>query len=185
MNNDKAKRISGVFSREKGSKISGQPVEQNEESEIITIILAVLGAVIGTLPSMLLWVVLKKVYSFEKAEIAGIFMMIGELYFCNLMTKKRYINVESALFICVVVMVAAVYLCEKVVWTWEIMYIPSQYEASFTGCFENFGQLLKELDMEYDFQESLIKSYALAAMGGISGGKWLFETNEKYGYFDN
>ena len=183
MNNDNEKGIRNAFSEEGDNKISGQPVEEAEESEIGTIVLAVLGAVIGTLPSMLLWVVLKRAGIIS--EIAGIFMMIGELYFCHLMTKKRYINVESALVICVIVMIVAVYLCEKALWTWEIMYIPSQYEVSFTGCFENFGHLLKELDMEYDFQESLIKSYALAAMGGISGGKWLFETNEKYGYFND
>ena len=180
MDNDNDKELHNAFSEENPPEISDEPVE---ESEMFTVILCILGAIVGTLPSALLWVVLKRIGVID--EIAAIFMMIGELYICNLMTKNRYVNFETVMVICVIVMAVVIYLCEKGLWAWEMMYIPSPYENSFLGCFMNFSQLLDDLDIWYEFKWSLIRSYALAAMGGITGTKWLLKTSKQFDYFDN
>ena len=178
MDNDK--EWGNAFSEENSPEIPDEPAE---ESELFTVILCILGAVIGTLPSALLWIVLKRTGVIS--EIAGVFMMIGELYICNLMTKNRYVNFETVLVICIIVTAAVIYLCERGLWDWDMMYMPSPYENSFVGCFMNFTQLLDDLDIWFEFKVSLIISYALAASGGISGTKWLLKTSQRFDYFDN
>ena len=176
MDNDK--EISNAFSEENPPDISQGPAEKPEESEIVTIIKGIIGAILGTIPSMILWIVLGKVGIV--ASLCGFFMILGELYACEFMTKKSgQMNKETALVICVIVMAAAIYLCERVIWSWELSDMLNQYEATFSGCFMNFWQLLEDLDIEYDFKASLIQSYIFAAIGGIVGAGRLLKSNRE------
>ncbi len=139
-----------------------------EESAAVSVIKCVIGAVLGSIPSMILMVVLGKVGYL--ASICGFFMIFGQMYACDFFTRKStQINVETALVICVIVMAAAVYVCERMIWAWELKDAEASGVASFSYCFLNFGRLAEQLDIEYEFLSALIKSYVFAAIGAVAG----------------
>ena len=57
-----------------------------EESTLLILGKALLGAMLGAIPAMLLWVVLGKVGYL--AAISGFFMMAGEIIACDHFTRK-------------------------------------------------------------------------------------------------
>ena len=177
MNNDSEKEINNAFGEEYHSEIQEQPVEEDGESEAVTIIKGVIGAVLGTIPSMLLWVVLGKVG--VVAALCGFFMILGELYACDFMTKKSgQMNMEAALLICAIVMLITIYICERIIWSWELSDMLYQSGLTFSDCFLNFKNLLEDLEIETDFEASLIQSYVFAILGGVAGAVKLFRSNE-------
>lgn len=140
----------------------------HEESAVLTVIKAVAGAMLGSVPSMILWVTLGK--AGYVAAIGGFFMITGEMFACSFMTKKnRQMNIEAATVICIIVMAASVYICERLIWSWELADLLYAEGLTFPNCFLNFGRLTKELDINYDFRASLIRSGIFAAIGAIPG----------------
>lgn len=140
----------------------------HEESAALTVFKGVIGAVIGSVPSMFLWVVLGK--AGYVAALSGFFMILGEMYACDFMTRKsRQMNIEAALIICAVVMIAAVYICERIIWSWELTDLLQDDGLTFSACFWNFGILADDLDIKYVFRSSLIRSYIFAALGAVAG----------------
>ena len=140
----------------------------HEESAVLTVIKAAAGAVLGSVPSMILWVTLGK--AGYVAAIGGFFMITGEMLACGFMTKKsRQMNIETATVICIIVMAAAIYTCERLIWSWELADLLYAEGLTFSDCFLNFGRVAEELDLKYDFRVSLIKSGLFAAIGAIPG----------------
>lgn len=141
---------------------------EKEEATAVIIAKAVLGAILGAIPSMFLWIVLGKVGYL--ASIAGFFMFLGELIACDFFTKKsKHMNLETAIVICGIVTLIAVYLCERIVWSWQMMDIfnSGEYYAGFFDYFMNFDELLEALELNNSFNSSLIKSYIFAAIGAV------------------
>lgn len=146
---------------------------ENEESTLVTLGKALLGAMLGAIPAMLLWVVLGKVGYL--AAISGFFMFLGEIIACNYFTRKSsQMNIWVALIICAVVMIFDVYLCERFVWSWELSdilneYGEGEYSVGIFDCFKNFKELTEVFEVQEDFTASLVKSYLFAALGGFAG----------------
>ena len=146
---------------------------ENEESTLVTLGKALLGAMLGAIPAMLLWVVLGKVGYL--AAISGFFMFLGEIIACNYFTRKSsQMNIWVALVICAVVMIFDVYLCERFVWSWELCdvlneYGEGEYSVGIFDCFKNFKELTAAFEVQEDFTASLVKSYLFAALGGFAG----------------
>ena len=139
-----------------------------EQSTAVIIVKAVLGAMLGAIPSMFLWIVLGKVGYL--ASIAGFFMFLGELVACDFFTKKSgQLNIQTAIVICGIVTLIAVYFCERVVWSWQMMDVfnSAEYSAGFFDYFLNFDDLLDYLELNNSFNSSLIKSYIFAAIGAV------------------
>lgn len=141
--------------------------EQNEMSAI-TVLKGIIGAIIGTLPSVILWVTLGK--TGYVAAIGGFFMILGEMYICDRMTRKnRNMNVEIALVICVIVMAVTVYNCEKIIWSWDLCDLFGSNGPTLIECFFNFNYFLEELEMTAEFYRQIFQSYIFAVIGAIVG----------------
>lgn len=151
----------------------GEDTISAEESTYLILGKAFLGAVLGAIPAMFLWIVLGKIGYL--AAISGFFMMLGELVACSYFTRKsRNMNIQTALVICVIVMIIDVYLCERLVWSWELCdilneYSEDGYSISVFSCFKNLGDIIESLDIQGNFTSSLVKSYLFAALGAVAG----------------
>lgn len=144
-----------------------------EESTAVTLLKALLGAVVGSLPAVFLWIVLGK--AGYVAAIAGFFMFLGELIACNKFTSKsRSMNIWAGVVICAIVMIINVYLCERFVWSWEMSdvfneYSNGEYHIGILDCFMNFKEFTALLEVQEDFTGSLVQSYLFALLGGVAG----------------
>ncbi len=137
------------------------------ESATLTLIKAVFGAFIGTIPSAVLWITMGKVGYIS--EMCGFFMIFGEMYICSLMTKKsRDMNFETAIVICIIVTLIMVYVCERAVWSWDIYDTLGPAGPSVGYCFLNFESLIMDTELNSDFEAELFKSYIITAMGATT-----------------
>lgn len=167
------KKEHGLFDEENPAPVTDIRSDR-DESAALTMFKAVIGAILGSVPSMILWIVLGK--AGYAAAICGFFMMLGELYACDFITRKsRQMNTEAALLVCVIVMAAAAYLCERVIWSWELADLLYSEGVTFSDCFLNFGSITDDLDIKYDFLASLIKSCVFAAIGAAAACIKLFK----------
>ena len=149
--------------------------EMYSESGMITIIKCIIGAVIGVIPAMILWVILGKIG--VVAAICGFLMIFCEMYACSFMTKKNgNMNPVIAFVICAVVMLIAVYVCERILWAWELSDVLKEYGLTFSDCFTNFKSLIDGFELNADFTEDLIKSYIFAVIGAVAGASRLFKS---------
>lgn len=126
-----------------------------------------LGAIIGSLPAVILWIILGK--AGVVAAIAGIIMMLGELFVCDRFTgNSADINIWAVIAVCAAVMLINIYLCERIVWSWELSSAMTEYgmEASIFDCFTHFGSLTEALEIKGDFTASLVQSYLFGIIGG-------------------
>ena len=144
-----------------------------EESTAVTLLKALLGAVVGSLPAVFLWIVLGK--AGYVAAIAGFFMFLGSIIACDKFTSKSSnMNIWAGVVICAVVMIINVYLCERFVWSWEMSdalneYSEGEYHIGIFDCFRNFTEFTALLEVQEDFTLSLVKSYIFALLGGVAG----------------
>lgn len=93
---------------------------QTEERSIMTDILkAVLGALIGAIPGMGLWILIGK--TGYVASACGLLLAAGIVFGYTFMTKDNVIPLSWGVAICLVIMVSAVYFAERIVWTWEMV----------------------------------------------------------------
>ena len=142
-------------------------INESDEPAALTIIKAVLGAFIGTIPSAVLWITMGKVGYIS--EMCGFFMIFGEMYICSLMTKKsRDMNIETAIVICIIVTLIMVYVCERAVWSWDIYDALAPAVPSVRYCFLHFENLIMDTELNSDFEAELFKSYIITAMGATT-----------------
>lgn len=145
----------------------------SEESTAVTLLKAFLGAVVGSLPAVFLWIVLGK--AGYVAAIAGFFMFLGSLIACDKFTSKsRNMNIWAGGVICTAVMIINVYFCERFVWSWEMSdalneYSGGEYHIGIFDCFRNFTEFTALLEVQESFASSLAKSYLFALLGGVAG----------------
>lgn len=139
----------------------------SEELAAVTVLKGVIGAFLGTVPSAILWIALGKVGYI--GEICGFFMIFGELYMCNSMTRKsNEMNAETAIVICIIVTAVMVYVCERFVWSWDIYDALAPNGPSLTACFLHFEDLKDNMEISGDFTSELVKSYVFAALGATT-----------------
>lgn len=89
-----------------------------ERPVTVSVLLGVIGAVIGALPGLALWIIIGKL-GFVSAY-CGALMALGSAFGYNLMTKKSELPAVIGIVVCIAVMAVAVYLAERIVWSWEI-----------------------------------------------------------------
>ncbi|MBP1545187.1 MAG: hypothetical protein J6A37_01135 [Oscillospiraceae bacterium] len=156
--------------------INSTQVQSSEDSTVVILLKAVLGAVVGAIPGMILWAVLSKIGIV--AALAGFLMFMGQLIACDRFTQKsKQMNIPVALIICAVVFLGDIYLCERFVWAWEISsaFAENGLEASVFSCFCDFGAFTELTGVQEQFTHSLVTSYLYAILGAAAGAAKLFK----------
>ncbi|MDE7364949.1 MAG: hypothetical protein K2N27_08750 [Ruminococcus sp.] len=123
------------------------------ESPVITALKGLVGAVIGAIPGMLIWIILGKIGFVFSA--VGILIGFGIIIGYGVMVKDTdALPIWLMLVIFFVVFAIAMILSEKIVWTWELAdtfkeYLPTYREDIITG-------VLAESDMTRAEVESIL-----------------------------
>lgn len=106
------------------------------ESKVVTALKGLLGAVIGAIPGMLIWIILGKIgFVFSAVGILiGLGIIMGFAFF----TKNADVPLWLMLVIFFGVFAVSMILSEKIVWTWELTetfkeYLPTYREDIITG----------------------------------------------------
>lgn len=127
-------------------------MENYGESKVITALKGLIGAVIGAIPGMLIWIILGKIGFVFSA--VGILIGLGIIMGFTFFTKNADIPLWLMLVIFLGVFAIAMILSEKIVWTWELAdtfkeYLPIYREDIITGA-------LAESDMTRAEVESVL-----------------------------
>lgn len=111
-------------------------MENYGESKVITILKGLIGAIVGAIPGVLVWILLGKLGFVLSAVglLIGFGIIMGFAFF----TKNADLPVWVMLVIFVGVFALAMILSEKIVWTWELAdafkeYLPTYREDIITG----------------------------------------------------
>ena len=101
----------------------------SSESPVITGIKGIVGAVIGAIPGMALWIILGKLGFVFSA--CGLLIAMGIVFGYGAMTKKGNLPIWFAIIVSLVVFVAVLLFSQKIVWTWEIASTFKEYLPTF------------------------------------------------------
>lgn len=153
-------------------KISEAP-EAAHKPKLLIFVKALIGAMLGAVPAMLLWAVLHKpgiIFS----SVCGFIMLLGEIIVCErVMRKSGKLNTGAMLVICAVIAAADIYLCERFVFACQLSDYLHTYgdllSADLKECFMNFDRELVLFQSRGYFILSLALSYFFAVLGGILG----------------
>lgn len=111
-------------------------MENYGESPAITTFKGLLGAVIGAIPGMIVWIILGKIG--VVASVVGMLISAGIIFGFSFMTKNANLNTGIVIVICLGVFLVSMLLSEKIVWTWELAetfksYLPTFREEIITS----------------------------------------------------
>lgn len=122
------------------------------------------GAVIGSLPGILLWVILG--YLGFTAAIVGFVIAFGILFGYE---KFGGAVDKSAFIICAVVMILAVYAGEHMSWAVVVHSALKEYDDEITlgDCASNLFSILDLAELKGEFIGSLVKGYLFAFLGAF------------------
>ena len=120
------------------------------------------GAVIGSLPGILLWVILG--YLGFTAAIVGFVIAFGILFGYG---KFGGAADKSAIIICVVTMLVAVFAGEYLSWAVVVHSALKEYDITLGDCVSNLFSILDLAEMKSDFVFSLLKGYLFAFLGAF------------------
>lgn len=147
-------------------------VAVGERSIMTDILKASLGAIVGALPGMLLWIIIGKIgYT---ASICGLLLAAGIVFGYTFMTKmvdafKDFIpKVKESTYT-----YAEQFGYEDFVINDDYIksYTKSLFgfsEGTFSNCWSNFKKVVEVTGSESEYHQSLLQSYAFAALGGGS-----------------
>lgn len=137
-----------------------------DESQVVTLMKGLLGAVVGAVPGMALWIILGRVGII--ASVCGMLLAAGVILGYSFMTKKGELPSKYAIIICLAVLVITVYMSEKIVWTWVLAdsfqdYLPTIRDmiinqAELEGL-ELTGEQINELITDEMINDMLIETY--------------------------
>lgn len=112
-------------------------MENYGESKVITALKGLLGAVIGAIPGMILWIILGKIgFVFSAVGmLIGFGIFVGYAFFVK---DSDTLPIWLMIVIFLAVFAVAMILSEKIVWTWEIAdifkeYLPQYREDIISG----------------------------------------------------
>lgn len=120
----------------------------NEDSMLMEVLKAILGAVIGALPGMFLWIIIGKVGFI--AAICGTLLAGGTVCGYIFMTKDNFLPQKYEVIICVSVVVIGVFIAEKIVWCWEMSEQFKRVVATARGAAYGLGEAGGLSDAEID-----------------------------------
>lgn len=99
------------------------------EYNIITVLKGIIGAVIGALPGIAIWILLGKIGVISSA--VGLLVIFGIVLGCHFMTKNNELPEKFSIVICIAVFLIAMIISEKIIWTWELAESFSNYLPTF------------------------------------------------------
>ncbi|MBR0483632.1 MAG: hypothetical protein IJJ69_02505 [Oscillospiraceae bacterium] len=122
------------------------------------------GAVIGSLPGVFLWIILG--YLGFTAAIVGFVIAFGILFGY---TKFGGNMDTSAIIICTVVMLIAVYAGEHISWAMVVHSALKEYDTEITlgNCTSHLFSILDLAELKGEFIGSLVKGYLFAFLGAF------------------
>ena len=131
----------------------------------------IIGAIVGTIPGIALMIILGQIG--YVASIAGFVMAAGALYGYKLLGKKTSVK---GVVISIVIMIAMIYLGERISWTISLVRELSEYfeDVSFMAVFTSFHGLLGELEVGSQFLVDLLMVYGFSVLGAFSTIKKAF-----------
>lgn len=104
-------------------------MENYGESKVITALKGLLGAVIGALPGVIVWIILGKIG--VVASIVGMLIGFGIIFGYEKFTKDSELPIWVMIVTCIAVFLIAMILSEKIVWTWELADTFKEYLPTF------------------------------------------------------
>jgi len=140
---------------------------QNSTSENDNILLGVIGAILGSIPGLLVWLLLSKLGVI--AAISGIILISGTLLGYKLFAKQ--ISTFGFIF-CIVLVLFMVYFATKLSWCIEI-YSECKDFLTFKECFSEFSLLLKSADCTGSFIKDILMGYLITAISAGAAFKKL------------
>ncbi len=132
-----------------------------DESPLTTGIKGFVGAVVGAVPGILLWIILGKLGYI--AVVCGILLAFGSAYGYNLMTKKGSLSPNVGIIMCLGIVIVAVFLSEKIVWCWELTdafneQIPL-WKAEIDSIIAGYGDTMSASEVQTLFDELMLEEY--------------------------
>lgn len=126
--------------------------EPEKEKRIVTFFKGILGALIGSLPGMIVWVVLGK-YRI-RAAIVGFFLAAGAVKGYSVFTRKNKLHVITGVFICTAIIVGTVYFAQRLTLSWLMT---DSFEETIRVMRMDVTQQIKKENPEVP--DSVIQSY--------------------------
>lgn len=120
----------------------------NEDSMFMEALKATLGAVVGAIPGILLWIIIGKVGFI--AVICGTVLSGGAVSGYIFMTKDNFLPKKYGIIICAAVVIISVYIAEKIVWCWEMSEQFKRVVATARGAAYGLGEAGGLSDAEID-----------------------------------
>ena len=148
---DKSEKQVPLSSTERFSEITEEKESEPKSSKGQAFLNGLLGAFLGSLPGMTVWIILGKFGI--RAMILGFFLAAGTVWGYGRMTRKTPLWRGWGIIICTFIMISSVYLAQKITWTWGIT-------AAFKDTTEYLNQqviAVQSDDSEVD-QESIRQS---------------------------
>lgn len=165
---------------------AGKLTPIKERSIVEDILKGVLGACIGALPGLLLWILIGKIGFI--VSICGLILAVGTVGGYYFMTNDKDLSPTVGAVVCILVIVIGIFFAEKIVWCWEMTDQSQKFkqeyyatmaefgleeefgftEGTFSDFFNNFHHTLDVLDLENKYRSELIRCYIFAAIGASS-----------------
>ncbi|MBQ8960549.1 MAG: hypothetical protein IJ071_04945 [Ruminococcus sp.] len=108
---------------------AGKLTPVHEDSVLMEIFKGILGAVVGAIPGVLLWILIGRVGFI--AAICGAILAGGTVAGYIFMSKDNFLPQSYGVIICLAVIIIAVFLAQKIVWCWEIADVFERYFGDY------------------------------------------------------
>ena len=120
------------------------------EAKYITLLKGFVGALIGALPGMLIWVILAKFRI--RAALVGFFIAAGTVYGYGKLSRRNKLPVAVGAIVCMAIIIISVYLAQRITIAWAMTDAYKDYVAGLKE------QLLLRLESEHpDIPAELIE----------------------------
>lgn len=140
---------------EKNTNGFDNPDMGSEDNFAISLLKGILGAVVGSVPGFLLWIIIAKLG--YVSSLCGAVIAIGSAFGFSFMTKKSSISPVIAIITCIIVMAIAVYMAIRIDWAWEIAkYFEETVWPEYLATMTEYGATAsesKEIYEEYMMEE--------------------------------
>lgn len=141
------------------------------QSPLITTLKGLLGAVIGAVPGIIVWIIFGKLGVI--ASVAGMLISAGIICGFAFMTKNADISAGIVIAVCLGVFLAAMILSERIVWTWELAdnfkeYLPTFREELITSVMAEDSTLTRA-DVESMLTDDLYNEIVQESFGVKEG----------------
>lgn len=180
-----------------------------EQSMGVSVLLGIIGAIIGALPGFGLWLLVAKLGYIS--AYCGALLALGAVWGFNFASKKNQPPAAVGIIACMIIVIGAAYLATNIDWALTfadffdetvqpavkeelgaygsmerdeiysaaLMELFGFSEPSFSNCFRHLGTLTEYYDMKTDYYFELAKALGMAVIGGIGGIAGIAKYNKK------